>query len=189
MSGFSTRVQNIKRYTKEYKKASGKPFEAQQPVNGGNANLVGIELAFQRNLSFLGEFFKPLNLYANYTHNWVFDKNKDGDDTKLVGTADNIANVSLSYETRKINAGLSLNYTSDFLIGLGSTEHDYRYYDDVTYLDANVDFFITPKLILFASGNNLLNEIQRVYQWKKDHTVSALENGPRIQLGIKYNIF
>lgn len=65
----------------------------------------------------------------------------------------------------------------------------YRYYDDVTYLDANLDYFVTQKLIIFASGNYLLNEIQRVYQWKKEYIVSALENGARVQVGIKFNIF
>lgn len=180
---------NVQTYIKDYNKAQNKPFKVEQPINGGNANLLGMELAFQRNLDFLGDFFRRFNLYANYTHNWVFDRNKEDDNARLVGTADDIANVSLSYETRKINARVSLNYTSDFLIGSGSTTQDYRYYDDVTYLDANLDYFVTQKLIIFASGNNLLNEIQRVYQWKKEYTVSALENGARFQVGIKYNIF
>jgi hypothetical protein len=42
---------------------------------------------------------------------------------------------------------------------------------------------------LYASANNLLNEVQRTYQWKPDYTYSSLENGARFQAGIKFNIF
>lgn len=173
-------------YIKRLKKAEGKKVSAQMPVNGGNANLYGVEVAVQRNLDFLGSFMKRFSVYANYTHNWV--DNKD-DLFRLPGTAENILNLSLSYETQKINARVSYNYTSDFLIGTGATSEDDVYYDRVRYLDANIDYFLNDKITIFATANNLLGQSQRQYQWKEDYTYFNLENGTRIQLGLKITPF
>jgi len=173
-------------YIKRYNKAKGKDFESFMPGNGGDANLFGVELAFQKKLDFLPGFLRNFSVYANYTHNWV--DNKDSE-YELSGTAEDILNASLAYDNKRFSARLSYNYTSDFLTSNGQTEQYDVYYDKVSYLDANIDIFITKKLVLFASANNLLNEVQRTYQWKPEYTYSSLENGTRIQAGLKFNIF
>lgn len=179
--------ESLKDYKKRYKKQSGKPVRLYQPLNGGRAQLLGVELAFQRNLGFISRVLRPVSLYANYTHNWILPQ--QGSDFQLTGTASNLANLSLAYEAKKVNVRLSLNYTSDFLIGTGIDETENRYYDDVLYLDANADYYITPQLSIYLSANNLLGQAQRTYQWRPDYTLSNLENGARIQLGVKYRIF
>ena len=173
-------------YRKRYNKASGKDFESFTPGNGGNANLFGVEVAFQKKLDFLPGVLSNFSVYANFTHNWV--DNKDNE-YELSGTAEDILNASLAYDNKLFSARLSYNYTSDFLTSNGQTEQYDVYYDKVSYLDANIDIFITKKLVLFASANNLLNELQRTYQWKPEYTYSSLENGTRIQAGLKFNIF
>lgn len=173
-------------YRKRYNKASGKDFESFTPGNGGNANLFGVEVAFQKKLDFLPGILRNFSVYANFTHNWV--DNKDNE-YKLSGTAEDILNTSLAYDNKRFSARISYNYTSDFLTSNGQTEQYDVYYDKVSYLDANIDIFITKKLVLFASANNLLNEVQRTYQWKPEYTYSSLENGTRIQAGLKFNIF
>ncbi len=173
-------------YIKRYNKAKGKEFESFTPANGGNANLTGIEIAFQKKLDFLPGILRNFSIYANLTHNWL--DNNDSE-YQLSGTADDIVNASLSYENKHFNARLSYNYTSDFLTSNGATEQQNIYYDKVSYLDANLDVYLTRKLVLFASANNLLNEVQRTYQWKPEYTYSSLENGQRFQLGLKVNIF
>lgn len=173
-------------YIKRYNKAKGKSFESFTPGNGGNANLFGVEVAFQKKLNFLPGVLSNFSVYANLTHNWV--NNKDNE-YKLSGTAEDIINASLAYDNKRFSARLSYNYTSDFLTSNGQTEKYDVYYDKVSYLDANIDIFITKKLVFFASANNLLNEVQRTYQWKPEYTYSSLENGTRVQAGLKYNIF
>ncbi|MBE0676131.1 MAG: carboxypeptidase-like regulatory domain-containing protein [Bacteroidales bacterium] len=173
-------------YITRYNKADGKDFESFTPGNGGNANLFGVEVAFQKKLDFLPGVFSNFSLYANFTHNWV--DNKDNE-FKLSGTAGDILNASLAYDSRRFSARISYNYTADFLTSNGQTEQYDVYYDKVSYLDANIDVFITDKLVFFASANNLLNELQRTYQWKPDYTYSSLENGIRVQAGLKLNIF
>lgn len=177
---------NIKQYTKEYKAAEGKAFLTEKPINAGNANLFGLELAYQHRLSFLPGFLKNLSVFANYTHNWL--QNKD-DEAQMAGTAENVLNLSLAYENKYLNARLSYNYTSDFLTAAGLTPEYNVYCDAVNFLDANIDVYLTPRIILTASANNLLNEVQRYYQWKKDNTYSNLNNGTRVQLGLIFNLF
>ncbi|MBN1416359.1 MAG: TonB-dependent receptor [Bacteroidales bacterium] len=173
-------------YITRYNKAEGKEFESFTPGNGGNANLFGVEAAFQKRLDFLPGMLSNFSIYANYTHNWV--DNKDSE-YKLSGTAEDILNASLAYDSKRFSARISYNYTADFLTSNGQTEQYDVYYDKVSYLDANIDIFITRKLVLFASANNLLNEVQRTYQWKPDYTYLSLENGIRVQAGIKLNIY
>lgn len=173
-------------YAKRYNKASGKDFESFTPGNGGNANLIGVEIAFQKRLDFLPGLLRNISVYTNYTHNWV--DNKDNE-YQLPGTAKDILNASLAYDNKRFSARLSYNYTSDFLTSNGSSVEYNVYYDKVSYLDANIDIFVTKKLVIFASANNLLNEVQRTYQWKPEYTYSSLENGARIQAGLKFNVF
>jgi outer membrane receptor protein involved in Fe transport len=173
-------------YIKRYNKAKGKDFESFTPANGGDANLIGVELAFQKRLDFLPGVLKNFSIYANYTHNWLENKDKQN---QLSGTAEDILNSSLAYENKYFSARISYNYTSDFLTSTGSSEQFNVYYDKVSYLDANIDIYLSKKIVLYASANNLLNEVQRTYQWKPDYTYSSLENGARFQAGIKFNIF
>lgn len=47
---------------------TGETFDAiTQPLNGGNADLFGLEVAFQRQLDFLPGALAGLGLYTNYT--------------------------------------------------------------------------------------------------------------------------
>jgi len=173
-------------YIKRYDKAEGKDFESFTPGNGGNANLYGVEVAFQKKMDFLPGILSNFSIYANYTHNWVDNKNNE---YELSGTAGDILNASLAYDTKRFSARVSYNYTADFLTSNGQTEQYDVFYDKVSYLDANIDIFITKKLVFYASANNLLNELQRTYQWKRNYTYSSLENGARFQAGLKLNIF
>lgn len=96
---------------------------------------------------------------------------------------------------KNVNSGgchgllVSYNYTSDFLTSNGESEQYNVYYDKVSYLDANIDYYLGKKIVLYASDNNLLNEIQRTYQSKPEYTYASLENGARIQVGVKFNIY
>lgn len=161
-------------------------IERVRPGNAGVANLVGLELAFQRNLDFLPRPFSNFSIYSNYTHNFIFVKK---DQPKLPGTAKDIANISLAYEVKRFNARISYNHTSAFITSIGTIAKNDVYYDRVNYLDANLNFFLTPKLVIYASGNNLLNQAQRRYQYQSEYTYSSLYTGATATLGLKVNLY
>lgn len=161
-------------------------LERVRPGNAGVANLLGIELAFQRNLSFLPKPLSNFSIYSNYTHNFIFNKVNQ---PKLPGTAKDILNLSLAYEVKRFNARISYNYTSSFITVIGNFSKEDIYYDQVNYLDANINFFLTPKLVIYASGNNLLNQAQRKYQYESQYTYSSLYTGATATLGVKINVY
>ncbi|WPU93184.1 TonB-dependent receptor [Mucilaginibacter sabulilitoris] len=161
-------------------------LERTRPGNGGVANLLGVELAFQRNLTFLPKPLSNFSIYSNYTHNFIFVK---AGEPKLPGTAKDILNLSLAYEVKRFNARVSYNHTSAFVTVLGDIFQNDVYYDQVNYLDANINFFLTPKIVIYASGNNLLNQAQRKYQYQAQYTYSALYTGATATLGVKFNVY
>lgn len=180
-------ITDYKRYYDPLKK-NDELLARTKPVNAGTANLLGAEIAFQRNLSFLPGPLSHLSIYANYTHNWIFTKK---DDPKLPGTATDILNLSIAFEVPKFNARISFNNTSSFTTITGNLPDSKGdiYYDKVYYLDANINYFITKKWVLYANANNLLNQSQRRYMWKPEYTYSSLYTGTTAQIGLKLNVF
>lgn len=171
---------------------SGNTFdEYYQPQNGEGGQLYGFEIAIQRQLDFLPSFLKNFGIYANYTltqSDVDLIRTEDGDvrdDIKLPGTAEHTFNTSLSYETAKFNARVSLNYTSDYLDELGDEAFFDRYYDKQTFVDANASYTVTPNIRIFMEANNLTNQPLRFYQGVSSRMMQEEFYNVRFNAGIK----
>ena len=171
---------------------SGNTFDAYfQPQNGEGGQLYGFEIAAQRQLDFLPGLLRNVGLYANYTLTQSSVEtilNEDGearDDINLPGTAEHTFNASVSYETEKFNARLSLNYTSDYLDELGEVAFFDRYYDSQTFVDANINYTITPNVRIFMEANNLTNQPLRYYQGIQSRMMQEEFYDVRFNAGIK----
>jgi TonB-dependent receptor len=164
-----------------------------QPINGGNATLLGAEVAFQRQLDFISPALKGLGIYTNYTYTQseVTDFNFEGrenDDIALPGSPEHTLNVSLSYDAKKFTTRLSFNYASDFIDEVGSEVFSDRYYDEVTYLDFNFNYSINKQWVVFFNANNLLNQPLRFFQGAQSRTMQDEYYGRTFNLGIKWDI-
>ncbi|RCH54014.1 TonB-dependent receptor [Mucilaginibacter hurinus] len=165
-----------------------------QPRNGDKVNVYGFEVAFQRQLEFLPGFLKHFGVYANYT----FTRSKasgiynaDGElrnDVKFPGTAPNLFNFSLSYETKKFTSRLSANFADSYVYELGGEAFEDSYYDKQFFLDANASYRILPKWRIFAEANNLTNQPLRFYQGTKNQTMQIEFYRPRFNVGIKFDM-
>lgn len=171
---------------------SGRTFDRYfQPQNGEGGQLYGFEIALQRQLDFLPAFLKNFGVYANYTltqSEVELIRTEDGDirdDINLPGTAEHTINTSLSYETAKFNARLSLNYTSDYLDELGDEAFFDRYYDKQTFVDANATYTITPNVRVFMEANNLTNQPLRFYQGESSRMMQEEFYNVRFSTGLK----
>ncbi len=166
--------------------------EFTQPINGGNADLLGFEVAMQQNLSFLPGFLRYFNVYTNYTYNHsvVKDFNYEGRENEklsLPGTPAHTLNAALGFNNRKFSARLSYNFASDFIDELGkSTLYDV-YYDKVNYLDFNCNLSIGKYVNIFANVNNILNQPLRYYQGSQDYTYQVEYYNFRFDAGVKLN--
>jgi TonB-dependent receptor len=164
----------------------GTGLQYSRPENGGTAQIYGLEASFQR------QIWKGLGIYLNYTltkSSTTGIEDRDNENLELPGTADNIFNASLSYETSKLVIRVSLNYASDYLDELGGESFEDRYYDRQTFLDVNASYAITPKWRVFFEGNNLTNQPLRYYQGIQSRTMQEEFYSARLNFGLKFDLF
>ncbi len=175
---------------------SGQAFDRyQQRRNGGDANLAGLELAFQRQLDFLPGIWRGLGVYTNYTYtyseaNGLPVEGRENEDFTLPGTAGHTFNASLSFETKKFNFRASLNYTSDYLDEVAGSSFYDRYYDTQTFVDLNATYVINPKLRFYVEAKNLTNQPLRYYQGKgmNDQMMQVEYYNARFNAGLKFDL-
>lgn len=161
-----------------------------QPINGGDADLFGFEVAVQQNLYFLPSFLQYLNIYTNYTYNHSSVKNfnyegREDEKLSLPGTPKHTFNAALGFDNKKFSARISYNFASDFIDELGVEAFKDRYYDSVNYLDFNANLKIGKHVSLFANMNNILNQPLRYYQGSKEHTMQSEYYNFRLDGGVK----
>lgn len=170
-------------------------FKTFQPLNGENAYVAGIELAYQRQLDFLPGFAKNFGVYLNYTHITSEAQgitNEDGEERgnlELPGASPNMFNASLSYTGSKFTARLSANFSDAYISELGDTAFEDRYYDQQFFLDFNATFSINKNLSIYASLNNITNQPLRFYQGIEERTQQIEFYDRRLTFGVKYDIF
>lgn len=166
-----------------------------QPLNGGKANVYGVEVAYQRQLDFLPGALKGLGLYLNYTYTGSDAdgiRNGDGDlrdGLDLPGAVPHLFNASLSFETEKLVVRVSGNYAHDYLDEVGDSAFSDRYYDRQFFLDANASYALTPNFRFFAEANNLTNQPLRYYQGIRDRTQQLEYYNARFNFGVKFDFF
>jgi TonB-dependent receptor len=164
-----------------------------QPINGGNAEIFGVEIGAQRQLDFLPGFLKGFGLYANYTFTTssVSDfriEGREDDDISLPGTATHTLNGSLSYDSKRFSFRTSVNYSSAFVDEFGEEEFYDRYYNDVVHLDVNANYAISKKFRVYAEATNLLNQPLYYYQGISSRLMQAEYYNMRVQFGVKIDL-
>lgn len=173
-------------------------FEVTQDLNAYDARIFGVEVAWQRDFSFIAPALRCVGLYANYTytHSSTHDYNsrlgvKDGDDVRMAGSPEHTANASLYFEKWGLQARLSYNHASSFIDQMNLQGRDFdRYYDSVDYLDLNASYTWGKKtrFTVYAEATNLLNQPLRYYQGSKDRTMQVEYYGARFNAGFKINL-
>lgn len=166
-----------------------------QPKNAGDANLLGVEIGYQRDFGFIAPALKCIGFYGNYTYthskvnNFNFEGRENEKDLRLPGSPEHTANASLYFEKAGLNVRLSYNFASDFIDEMGESAFYDRYYDKVDYMDLNASYTFGKKLktTFYAEANNLLNQPLRYYQGTKDRTMQSEHYGIKINAGVKIN--
>ncbi len=161
------------------------------PLNGGDATLLGAEIAIQRDLSFISPSLKCLGVYGNYTYthsqvsNFHDAEREDASELALPGSPKHTANASLNFDKAGFTLRLSYNYASSFIDELGDNKWGDIYYDAVQYVDINASYTFLKNFTVFADATNLLNTPLRYYQGVEERTYQVEYYGPRVNAGIK----
>ncbi len=164
-----------------------------QPRNGASATIYGFEIGAQRQLDFLPSFFKNINLYANYTYtksevDGLPMEGREDEKLGLPGTAKNMLNASIAYDTKVFTIRLSMNYTSDYVDEFGDEAFEDRFYDKQTFVDANASYAVTDQFRIYAEANNLTNQPLRYYQGVSSRTMQAEYYNVRFNFGLKFDL-
>jgi len=173
-------------------------YEMTKPINGFDANLFGVEFAYQRDFGFIAPALRCLGFYGTYTYTHSTTKNYHfehrtltaGEKIKMSGSPEHTANASLYYENKGLNIRLSYNFASAFVDEFGTVAALDRFYDKVNYLDLNASYTFGKKFktTIYADATNLLNQPLRYYQGTVDRTMQAEYYGVRINAGVKIQL-
>jgi TonB-dependent receptor len=153
----------------EYPGSEGQVITLSQSQNGDRAKLLGFEIAYQQNLTFLPGFLNGLGIYANYTYTTseATIQSRDGstgtETLRLPGQAKSVGNFALGYDLGRFNIRVAANFNGEYLSELGEEAEEDVYVADRLQIDATATVAITPKFRLFAEFLNITNQPFEVY--------------------------
>ncbi len=190
--GFFYKTINDYIYYRTYERTlNSVDFEVVKPWNAGEAaNLMGIELAWAQQLSFLPGFWNGFGVYFNYT--WT-DSELDlrspevGNRTIPVpGQAESVANFALSYEKYGFSGRLSLSYTGSHINEVGVDERSDEYWDNHMQLDFTASQRVWNSVSVYLDLNNITNEAQTRYVGDDSHPIERELYSFWGHMGVKY---
>ncbi|MEZ5275930.1 MAG: TonB-dependent receptor [Opitutaceae bacterium] len=159
--------------------------------NGPSGSILGLELAYQRQLNFLPAAFDGMSFYSNLT---LVDSEADvlgpeeGDPTRevpFIKQSDWIANIALTYEKHGIFARLAYSYRDDYLDEVGEESIEDRYISNFGQLDLSLAYTVNQNVTVFANWVNITNEPLRA-NWDVSGRLSQFEEyGWSVNAGLK----
>ncbi len=160
-----------------------------QPINGDDANLLGVELSWVQQLSSLPGWLSNLLVSTNatLTRGEATIPFRD-EKIPMPRQADLVANFALGYESERLSARVALPRTSERLIGLEELDDPaFDVFQDAhTQLDLGVKFFVNPQWQLYFDANNLSDEPYYAYFGERRYNAQYETYGRTFALGVRY---
>jgi iron complex outermembrane receptor protein len=157
-------------------------------VNGGDAKLTGVELAYNQSLSFLPGLLDGLGVQASMTlvdakADYLAGNRPIKDD--LIGLSKTSYNLVGYYEKGPLAARLGWFWRSRYLSSTGSTTTAQSYVDAYGSLDGSISYDLTKNYALTLEGSNLTDEIRYVYGKTKDQPMETYHWGRTVSLTLR----
>lgn len=180
-------------------------FDLVEPVNGGNAHLWGLELAYQQHLTFLPSFLSGMGISANYsyTNSQANHVPLRTDSPSLQRQAPNSWNISPTYDKGRFSARLGISHNDANIfeynyfnlnpdgtsktvpLGLRGPNGDVYLYSH-TQVDAQGSFRLYRGLQVVVAGLNLTNEVFGFYQGSPRFPIQREFYKPSYEFGLRY---
>ncbi|MGN6375574.1 MAG: TonB-dependent receptor [Sphingomonas sp.] len=166
-------------------------FSVSQRINGPNATVRGVEIAWQQVFGQSGFGFN-----ANAT---FVDTNKPYDPTDIsqsgfavTGLA-NSANFVGFYDKNGLEARVAVNWRDEYLLQFGQVQNTGAFGSEPTFVNANtqVDFStsyqLTKDVNVFFDANNIFNAVQSTHGRFKNQLLDVYGYGRRITAGVRFH--
>ncbi|ACF13746.1 TonB-dependent receptor [Chloroherpeton thalassium ATCC 35110] len=167
--------------------------EITQSVNGDDATLWGLEVAWQQNLTFLPGVLSGLGVYANYTYtnSSATVKNLAGTDEAeteidLPGQSKHVGNLALYYTRGGFNARVSANFNGEFISEIDGD--DLYKIDDRLQIDVSASQRLSDNVSVYGEVINLTNERRVDFYNTLDTPATREYYGFWARLGFKYSL-
>jgi len=169
-----------------------------QSQNGGRADLLGFELALQRNLDFLPGALSGLIFYGNYTYtnSEASIQSREADETRpdaeetlrLPGQATHVGNLALGYDKGRVSGRIAINFNGEYLSEVGGAPEEDVFVADRLQLDANINYSLSNQVQFFAEFLNLTNQPFEVYQGDESTVIQREFYSWWSRVGVKINL-
>jgi TonB-dependent receptor len=169
-------------------------------INGSNAHVGGLELAYLQNFSSLPGVFSGLGIAANYTYTYSQAQGLPGrtDTPALQRQAPNSFNIGPSYDHRRFSAHVGLTYNGAMIyqyqyspatdpsnLGVKGPAGDIYLYPHFQ-LDAQATMLLTHGLTMLVSGENINNEVFGFYNGSPIYVDQREYYRPTISVGFRW---
>lgn len=166
----------------------GQTYRLTAPVNGGNADVVGIELAYQQLFKMLPAPWDGLGAMANYTHTESNATYADGAggtfEDDLTDVAKDSFNVAAFYEKGPAGVRLSYSWRGHVLRDVGGAGLSAK--NDLAFgsLDFDMSWKLNDNLTAVVQGMNLTHEVQWQYV-RDDRFAGYTDYGRTFLIGLR----
>jgi TonB-dependent receptor len=169
-------------------------------VNGSNAHVGGVELAYLQRLNFLPDALKGIGMAANYTYTYSQAHGIPGrvDSPALQRQAPNSFNIGPSYDRGRLSVHLGMTYNGAMIyqyqympstdpqnLGLKGPAGDIYLYSHFQ-VDAQASFRVNGGLSLLVQGENLNNEVFGFYTGSKIYVDQREYYHPTYSAGFRW---
>ncbi|MCP5327469.1 MAG: TonB-dependent receptor [Sinobacteraceae bacterium] len=157
-------------------------------VNGDGGKVLGLELTWNQQLTFLPAPFDGLGVELNYTRLDSEGKYPGRTSEKLsfINSPDYILNGILSYARGPFDLRVSYNKLPERLEAVGASAAQDRYYASSGIWDLAGRYRLPGNYQLFVNVKNLSDEPTVSYLGSRDNPVSVVYFGRQYNLGVQY---
>ena len=142
---------------------NGEMYRVQEPRNGPNARVYGVEVAVQNRLSFLPGPLNGLGIYANYTLSHTEAEFPGRPKGPLPGQAKHTSNLALSYEKGGFSGRVAYNWVGRYLSDVTDSPDADIWWDNHGQMDVHAQQRLTKTISLFATVININKSRDRGY--------------------------
>lgn len=156
-------------------------------TNGTEAEVTGLEINFQKPLTFLPEPFDGfgVNLNATFLDGKLKVPNRTRE-TSLPKQSDMLLSAQVYYEKAGFSARVAYTYRSAYIDELGATADEDLYFDENATLGVKLGYKFTKQLEAFAEGNNLNDETDYYYYGNRSRFAEAERYGRSWRVGLSF---
>ena len=168
-------------------------FDLEEPINGAGARLLGVELSWQQQFTFLPGILSGFGIFANYTYTRSSDidlgPGVERDDIDVLPfQMEHVGNLALNYERGGLNARIAANFSGQFIEEVGSSSDLDEWRDGFTQWDFSASQRFMKKFDVFFEWNNIFNQGLYNYIGVTTRSRSYEINGSTINLGLKWSL-